>query len=130
MTLKSRSVLIAQANLTLSDNETQEISPADVRNMFKDGFDSFISKNGDNGILAIIQYANAFSITDGKQLVYADWVIAQINSITGFHYYKGDPLSPAEGDIREGYESTTSNIELQEYKSGAWTTGDAARSSR
>lgn len=113
MTLKSRSALIDQANLNLPDNETQEISPADVRNMFKDGFDSFISKNGDSGILAIIQYANTFSITDGKQLVYADWVNAQILSIGSGDFLKLDGTNSPSANIDFGGNSITNIDELR-----------------
>lgn len=78
MTLKNRSALITQANSSLPDNETQQISPADVRNMIKDVLDSFVSKSGDVGILGVLEYGNSYTIDDGKQLVYADWVNSQI----------------------------------------------------
>lgn len=70
MTQKTRSLLIAEANTNLPDNTTQQISPADVRNLVKDILDSYISNSGDIGIAGLLQYSNTFSITDDRQLVY------------------------------------------------------------
>lgn len=50
--------------------------------------------------------------------------------VSGFTYYKGDPLAPVTGDLREGYEPTTGRVELQEYDGATWPTGDNARNSR
>ncbi len=46
MTIKSIAELLAQADATLPDNTTQEISPADVRQMFRDFLDTIAPAYG------------------------------------------------------------------------------------
>ncbi len=117
MTLKSRSALLTQANTDLPDNILKLISPEDVRNLIKDVIDSFISKSGDTGILGLLQYSNTFNITDGKQLIYRQYLDDRISLISksGFLYWTpgADPDNPVTGDLREGIVGT--ELQLQEY---------------
>jgi len=74
MTLKSRAALLSQANTTLPDNVTQEISPEDVRTIVKDIIDSMISKNGDTGILDVLRYNSNPTFSNEKDLITKKYV--------------------------------------------------------
>lgn len=90
MTKKSRSALIAQANTTLPDNNSMEISPSDVRNMAKDIADSFVSNSGDTGVSGVIRYSAEHSLGDRKDLVYLGYVDDAIADLSNYYSKTGD----------------------------------------
>jgi hypothetical protein len=87
MTKKSRSSLIIQANTDLPDNNAMLISPADVRGMFKDVIDSFVSNSGETSISGVLRYLNTVTISDNYDLItklYADTNYAPVSVANAF----------------------------------------------
>lgn len=112
MTKKSRSALIAQANTTLPDNNSMEISPSDVRNMAKDIADSFVSNSGDTGVSGVIRYSAEHSLGDRKDIVYLGYVDDAIAGITipvisddayNATSWDGDPDGASKNSLRDKF---------------------------
>lgn len=100
MTKKSRSALLSQANVTLPDNNNQEISPADVRNMSKDIVDSFVSNSGETGISGVLRYLSTVVVSDDYDLTTKKFVVDSIAALS----------IPTISDV--AYDATTWNGNL------------------
>lgn len=89
MTKKSRSSLITQANTDLPDNNSMQISPVDVRGMFKDIIDSFVSNSGETSISGVLRYLSTVSIADDYDLITKKFFDDNTGILLGDYFKQG-----------------------------------------
>lgn len=108
--------LQAQIDAGIRTNGNKEITPPIHNSIEQNIVKSKISKK-DGGLVvdALLGYSVTLVPTDPKHFTPKEYVD---NLSVGTKYWKGNPSSPAAGDLRETMVGT--ELQLQEYNGASW----------
>lgn len=116
MTKVSKAALIFTMNQLLPDNDQQEISAEDLRNVLTDMIDSLCSNSGEVNISGRLRYSTDFILDNNLDLVYKSYVddlITALNAITQGTNTLTEPLILNGNPIQ-----TNNDIEITDITKG------------